>query len=89
MTELREHQRCHNKQPAKELNVGDVVLISDEKLPRNRWRMGKVEEQIVSKDGRVRAVKLRVHTEGRKVSFLNRPVNKLCFFEVSSSDEKV
>ena len=85
---MREHQRCQNKQPAKELKVGDVVLISDEKLPRNRWRMGKVEEEIRSKDGKVRAVKLRVHSEGRKISFLNRPVNKLCFFEVSSQEDE-
>ena len=55
--------------------------------PPPPWRMGKVEEEIRSKDGRVRAVKLRVHSEGRKISFLNRPVNKLCYFEVSSQDE--
>ena len=86
LTELREYQRNHNRLPAKQLKIGDVVLISDDKLPRNRWRMGKVEALIPSKDGYVRAVKLRVYSEGRTVSFLNRPVNKLCYFEVSSND---
>jgi hypothetical protein len=87
LTELREYQRCHNKLPAKQLKPGDIVLISDEKLPRNRWRMGKVEELIASKDQHVRACKLKVHTENRKVAFLRRPVNKLCYFEVSSEEE--
>ena len=88
LTELREFQRNHDKLPAKQLKIGDVVLINDEKLPRNRWRLGKVEELKQSKDGHVRACKLRVHSGNRKVSYLNRPVNKLCYFEVTSSNEK-
>ena len=77
-TELREFQRNHNKLPAKQIE------INDEKLPRNRWKLGEVEELITSKDGHVRACKLRVYTENRKRLFLNRPINKLCYFEVSS-----
>ena len=65
LTEFREYQRNHDKLPAKQLKVGDIVLINDEKLPRNRWRLGKVEELIKSKDGYVRACKLRVHSENR------------------------
>ena len=83
LTELREFQRNHNKLPAKQIEIGDIVLISDEKLARNRWKLGKIEELITSKDGHVRACKLRVYTENRKRSFLNRPINKLCYFEVS------
>ena len=48
LTELREYQRNHDKLPAKQLKPGDIVLISDDTLPRNRWRMGKVEELIQS-----------------------------------------
>ena len=86
LTELREYQRCNNKLPAKEAKIGDIVLIQED-LPRVRWRMGKVEELIKSKDGYVRACKLRVYTKNKKVAYLNRPVNKLCYFEVSSAPE--
>ena len=84
ITELREYHRNNNKLPAKQLKIGDIVFIND-KLHRHRWRLRKVEELMKSKsDGHVRGCKLRVYNENRKVSYLNRPVNKLCYFEVSS-----
>ena len=86
LTELREHQRCNNKLPVRQAKIGDIVLIEEELIPRCRWRMGKVEELICSKDGYVRGCKLRVGTGRGKVTYLNRPVNKLCYFEVSSGD---
>ena len=86
LTELREYQRNHDRLPAKQIKIGDVVLIEDEGLPRTKWRMGKVHELLTSKDGHVRGCKLRVHNENRKISYLNRPINKLCYFEVSSAD---
>ena len=58
----------------------------EEGLPRCRWRMGKVHELMKSKDGYVRGCRLLVHNVNRKASFLNRPINKLCYFEVSSGD---
>ena len=62
------------------------MLIEEEGVPRAKWRMGKVIELKKSKDGYVRGCRLRVHNENRKTSFLNRPINKLCYFEVSSTD---
>ena len=87
LTELREHQRCNNKLPVRQAKIGDIVLIEEELIPRCRWRMGKVEELIRSKDGYVRGCKLKVCTERGKITYLNRPVNKLCYFEVSSGDD--
>ena len=55
LTELREFQKCGNKLPAKQLEVGDVLLRSEDKIPRNRWKVGKVENLVWSKDGRARA----------------------------------
>ena len=88
LTELREHQRCNNKLPAKTAKIGDIVLIEDD-LPRSRWRMGKIEELFKSKDGYVRACRLRVYCKNKKVAFLNRPVKKLCYFEVSGVPNQV
>ena len=87
LTELREHQRCHNKLPAKQAQIGDIVLIQED-LPRSRWRMGKIEELIRSKDGQIRACKLRVYTKNKKVAYINRPVTKLCYFEVSGIPDR-
>ena len=88
ITELREYQKNKNKIPAQQIKVGDVVLIEEEGLPRARWRLGKVHELFKSKDGYVRGCRLKVFSEKRRVSFLNRPINKLCYFEVSSVEDQ-
>ena len=89
LTELREYQKNNNRLPAKQIKIGDIVLIEEEGLPRCRWRMGKVHELFTSKYGYVRGYKLCVYRDNQKVSYLNRPVNKLCYFKVSTLDEKV
>jgi hypothetical protein len=86
LTELREFQKNKDRSPARQIELGDVVLIEEEGLPRCRWRLGKVDELLKSRDGFIRGVKLRVHNPKRKVRYLNRPVNKLCYFEVSSNE---
>ena len=50
--------------------------------------MGKVEELIRSKDGLVRACKLKVYSKNKKLAYLNRPVNKLCYFEVTGLPDR-
>ena len=51
LTELREHHRCNQPEPTKQVRVGDVVLIEEKKLLRVRWKLGIVSELIRSKDG--------------------------------------
>ena len=84
LTEFREFQRCNNQIPANQVKVGDVVLIEDKNLPRSRWRLGLVTNLIESKDKFIRGCRLRVCKKNGKTSYLNRPVNKLCYFEVHS-----
>ena len=55
---------------------GDVVLIKDEDIVRNRWKMGRIEEPIISGDGRCRSCKINVINNG-KLAALHRPINKL------------
>ena len=74
---LREHHNCRNRIPPKQISVGEVVLI-EEKLPRNRWKMGIVTEVHVGRDAHVRGCKVRTLTRNtNRVTYLNRPVNKL------------
>ena len=74
LADLREQQKYRLKIP-KEPNVkiGDIVLIHDEKLPRQLWKMGKIETLIYSKDGRVRGADVRTPN----YSVLKRPVSRL------------
>ena len=87
LTELREYQSCNNAAPTKSIQVGDVVLIEDKKLPRSRWRLGLVTNLLQSKDGYVRGCRLRV-SDGKNTIFLQRPINQLCYFEVKSEGYK-
>ena len=67
------------------VKVNDVVVICDDNAPRNMWKLAKVVEATPSVDGLVRKVKLTIGDKYlnslgqrvKKVSFLERPVNKL------------
>lgn len=69
--------------------VNDVVMVKDENVPRNAWRLARVEEVFSSHDGLVRKVKLAMATrtldkQGRRtneVQYLDRPVHKLVLIQ--------
>ena len=88
LSELREYHRCDKLTPAKEIKVGDVVLIENKKLPRSRWKLGLVEELMQSKDHRIRGCKLKTWNENTGHEYINRPVNQLCHFEVNSGEDQ-
>ena len=58
------------------MSIGDVVLIREDNAKRSNWKMGKMVEQIVDKDGVVRGAKLRLITKGKPI-IVNRAVQKL------------
>ncbi|XP_077989886.1 uncharacterized protein LOC144444347 [Glandiceps talaboti] len=53
-------------------NVGDVVLIKDN-LPRGAWKLGKITYLIPSRDGEVRAAKVKLPSQ----KIINRPLKLL------------
>ena len=64
------------------MKINDVVLIQDDKItPRNKWKRGKVEELIVSRDSEIPGAVLRVFNK-KKGLLLKRPVEKLIPFEI-------
>ena len=56
--------------------VGDLELILEENVPRNKWNLGRVTEVFVGRDSRVRSTKVKTSkTE------LHHPVVKLCLLD--------
>ncbi|XP_068146819.1 uncharacterized protein [Drosophila tropicalis] len=63
--------------------AGDVVVILDETLPRNRWPKGIVEQTILAKDNQVRRVIIRTAN-----GTLQRPVAKVAVLDVGCNGAK-
>ena len=70
--------------PQRNLQVGNIVLLVDDALPRTQWRMGRVIMADPGPDGLVRKVQIKIgnpgHASNRKnteLKILERPVQKL------------
>ena len=74
LTELREHHKYKSKNSSLQPNVGDIVLIGDDKSKRSSWKMGRINELIASKDLNIRSADVMVAKTGR---IIRRPINKL------------
>ncbi|XP_008418940.1 uncharacterized protein LOC103471603 [Poecilia reticulata] len=72
LLDLRSAHRCDSPTPSN-LQVGDVVLIGEDKTPRQSWKLGRIEELFPGRDGLVRSCAVRT-TAGtvwrRPVQFL-------------------
>lgn len=60
-----------------EFKVNDIVLIKDDFLPRNFWKLGRILEVYPGRDGKIRACLLKTQT-----TTLRRPVQLLFNLEV-------
>ncbi|CAG2200066.1 unnamed protein product [Mytilus edulis] len=71
--------RIQSKTPAK---VGDIVLIK-ENLPRGSWKIGRICQLVVSRDGQIRSGKVMLPNK----KTLNRALNMLYPIECEELDE--
>ena len=55
-------------------------------MPRGVWRLGKIEHQIQSKDGKVRGASFKSVSPGGKMSLIDRPLSKLFLAEIMNSE---
>ncbi|XP_017480342.1 PREDICTED: uncharacterized protein LOC108369689 [Rhagoletis zephyria] len=57
---LRElHKRYKWKYPQRNIEVGDLVVIRNENLPPNEWKLGRIEKAYFSSDNKTRVVEIR------------------------------
>jgi len=59
------------------LKEGEVVLVADDGEKRLNWKMGVVQQLILGRDGRCRAVIVQV-----KSGLLTQPIHKLYKLEL-------
>jgi len=71
--------KCGRIQSTDTATIGDVVLVKDD-IPRGCWRMGKIEQLVVSRDGQVRSAKVKL-ASGKT---LGRPLQLLYPIECST-----
>uniref|UniRef100_T1IT06 DUF5641 domain-containing protein n=1 Tax=Strigamia maritima TaxID=126957 RepID=T1IT06_STRMM len=60
-----------------ELKLDDVILVEEQGRPRLQWKMGRITEVQVGKDGKVRSCEL-ITSNGTK---LRRPIQRLVHLE--------
>jgi len=77
---LTERRKWMEKRP--NLEVGDMVIISDPKSPRGHWPMGRITKVHPDAEGVVRSAIIKT-----KSGFFVRPITKLCLLESSSSSD--
>ena len=63
------------------LQTNDLVVIREDNMPPSRWKLGRVIEIFPSKDGLVRAVKVKTQS-----AVYLRPITKLGLLIPSSED---
>ena len=88
LTGLREYHRQKIGKQERIVKVNDMVHIQEEKIPRQRWRMGKVIKLLTGKDGNIRAAEVLTHDKSQRVITMQRPLQKLYPLEVSYSVDK-
>ena len=67
--------------PRRNVEVGDLVLLVDECIPRGQWRMARVTKAMRGVDGLLRTVEVKT---GPATSLL-RPIQKLCLLEEAAN----
>ena len=87
LLELREcHRYSKGKESVSAVEVGDIVLLHDDALPRSFWKLARVQELITGRDGRTRGAVIKVPASNGKITTLRRPLQLLYPLEIKCQD---
>ena len=64
------------------ITVGDIVILKNDSTSRAFWKLGKVEQLILGKDGKVRAAIVKVSSSNGNNQLLKRVIQHLIPLEV-------
>ena len=88
LTQLREYHRYSKRANSiRKVQVGDIVCLHDNKIPRQLWRLGKVERLLPGRDGQVRSAVVRVKSGNSPTAEWRRPLQRLYPLEVKLDTE--
>ena len=82
LVQLRENQKMKTKKKKLSIEIGDVVLIQEEGVKRNKWPMGIIRDLIFGNDGEVRGALLQKTGGDGTLQTINRPIQKLYPLEI-------
>ena len=88
---LRENAACKSKAKAScnsaHISVGDIVVVKSDSTKRAFWKLARVEELLISKDGKIRAARVKVANSERNPTCIRRVIQHLIPLEIASSNE--
>ena len=79
---LREQHKCNAGGRGRKPEIGEVVIVHDDNVPRQCWKLGRIVEVQQSADRVIRGATVKVITKTGKVNKLCRPVQRLFPLEV-------
>ena len=79
---IKKYKRTNNIKPS----INDIVIVFEEKQPRNKWMLGRVVELINGHDGKTRVNKIMM---GKTKTVISRPVNKVYPLELVEENEEI
>jgi hypothetical protein len=86
LSELREvHSNIAMRQPNgkhSQVAIGDIVIVHDDHLPRGLWKLGKIREVLMGRDGQIRGAVVKVARRNQQHVLLRRPIQLLYPLEV-------
>ena len=83
LTELREQHKVRSGSAGDSISQGDIVVVHEDKIPRQLWKIGRVEDLMRGRDGNMRAATIRTSSGGRAQQ-IQRPVQRLYPIEIST-----
>jgi hypothetical protein len=88
---LRENATCKSKSKSNRANisVGDIVLMKSDSTKQAFWKLARVEDLLVSKDGQIQAARVKVANSERNPVCLRRVIQHLVPLEIRSADEGI